>query len=93
MIEAVADESSPWGTEGLLSFGPYPAVTLAEAREKRDGARRQIREGKNPSLEKRRAAVQAKAAAGITFALVAEEVIAKREREGLAPATAVKLRW
>ena len=81
------------GIDGLLSFGPYPEVSLAEAREKRDGARRQIREGKNPSLEKRRAAAQAKAAAATTFALVAEEVIAKREREGLAPATAVKLRW
>ena len=81
------------GSEQMLSFGPYPEVTLVEAREKRDAARRQIRDGKNPSLEKRRAAVQAKVAAGITFAVVAEEVIAKREREGLAPATAVKLRW
>jgi integrase len=81
------------GKEGLLSFGPYPEVTLAKAREKRDAAREQMREGKNPSLEKRRAAIQAKAAAGNTFALVAEEVVAKREREGLAPTTAAKLRW
>jgi integrase len=81
------------GKEGLLSFGPYPEVTLAAARAKRDAARRQIREGKNPSLEKRRAAIQAKVAAGNTFAVVAEEVVAKREREGLAPTTAVKLRW
>jgi hypothetical protein len=27
------------GREGLLSFGPYPEVTLAKAREKRDAAR------------------------------------------------------
>jgi integrase len=81
------------GKEGLLSFGPYPEVTLAEAREKRDKARRDIREGLNPSLEKRRAAIAARAAAGNTFALVAEEVVAKREREGLAPTTAAKLRW
>ncbi len=25
--------------EGLLSFGPYPLITLAEARDKRDQAR------------------------------------------------------
>ena len=81
------------GKEGLLSFGPYPEVSLAEARDKRDKARRQMREGLNPSLEKRRAAVAAKAAAENTFAVVAEEVVAKREREGLAPTTAAKLRW
>jgi len=81
------------GKEGLLSFGPYPLITLAEAREKRDKARRQIRDGLNPALEKRRAAIAAKAAAANTFALVAEEVVAKREREGLAPTTAAKLRW
>jgi hypothetical protein len=81
------------GKEGLLSFGPYPLITLAEARDKRDRARRQIRDGLNPALEKRRAAIVAKAAAANTFALVAEEVVAKREREGLAPTTASKLLW
>ena len=81
------------GKEGLLSFGPYPLITLAEAREKRDQARRQMRDGLNPSLEKRRAKIAAQAAAANTFALVAEEVVTKREREGLAPTTAAKLRW
>jgi hypothetical protein len=81
------------GKEGLLSFGPYPLITLADARDKRDRARRQMRDGLNPSLEKRRATIAAKTAAACTFAVVAEEVVAKREREGLAPTTAVKLRW
>jgi hypothetical protein len=81
------------GKEGLLSFGPYPEVTFAAAREKRDEARRLIREGKNAALEKRRAAIAARAAAANTFAIVAEAVGAKREREGLAPTTAAKLRW
>jgi len=81
------------GKEGLLSFGPYPLISLAEARDKRDKARRQIRDGVNPALERRRAATVAKAAAANTFELVAEEVVAKREREGLAPTTASKLRW
>jgi integrase len=81
------------GKEGLLSFGPYPLITLAEAREKRDSARRQMRDGLNPSLEKRRTAIAAKVAAACTFEIVAEEVVAKREREGLAATTAGKLRW
>jgi integrase len=81
------------GKEQLLSFGAYPAVTLAEARERRDAAKRQLAEGKSPAMEKKRAAIAARAAQGNTFAKVAEEVIAKREREGLAATTAGKLRW
>jgi integrase len=81
------------GREQLLSFGAYPAVSLAQAREKRDAARKQLAEGKSPALEKRRVAVAARAAQDNTFAKVAEELIAKREREGMAPTTAGKLRW
>ncbi len=81
------------GREQLLSFGAYPAVSLAHARQKRDGAKRQLAEGKSPALERKRAAIAAKASQESTFARVAEEVIAKREREGLAPTTAAKLRW
>ena len=81
------------GKEGLLSFGPYPEVTLANARDKRDEARRQMRDGRSPSVEKRRAAILANAAAGNTFAVVAEEFVAKREAEGLAATTSAKLRW
>ncbi len=33
------------GKEKLLSFGPYPDVSLAEAREKRDQARKVIAAG------------------------------------------------
>jgi integrase len=81
------------GREQLLSFGSYPAVSLADARQKREDAKRQLAEGKSPSLEKKRAAVASKAAQDNTFAKVAEELIAKREREGMAPTTAGKLRW
>lgn len=43
------------GKEKLLSFGAYPEVTLAEARERRDAARLQLRDGEDPAAEKRRA--------------------------------------
>lgn len=43
------------GKEKLLTFGPYPQVKLSEAREKRDEARRQIRENVDPSGGRRRA--------------------------------------
>nr|WP_313958558.1 Arm DNA-binding domain-containing protein [Novosphingobium sp. 9] len=43
------------GVEQLLTFGPYPEVKLSEARDKRDDARRQIREHINPAGARRRA--------------------------------------
>jgi integrase len=81
------------GREQLLSFGGYPAVSLVLARERREEARRQLAEGKSPAMEKRRAVMLARVAQDNTFAKIAEEVIAKREREGLAATTAGKLRW
>jgi hypothetical protein len=41
------------GKEKLLSFGPYPSVGLAQAREQRDAAKALLRAGKDPSLEKK----------------------------------------
>lgn len=60
------------GREKLLTFGPYPDVKLTEARDKRDEARRQLRENVDPSGARKRAveakaAAQAQAAQGETF--------------------------
>ena len=41
------------GKEKLLSFGPYPQVSLANARDQRDAAKALLREGKDPALQKR----------------------------------------
>jgi integrase len=61
------------GKEKLLSFGAYPEVTLAEARERRDAARAMIRDGRDPAIEKKRAAVTARSKAAHTFESVARE--------------------
>ncbi|GKW25438.1 hypothetical protein PEC311524_30320 [Pectobacterium carotovorum subsp. carotovorum] len=37
------------GKENRLAFGPYPQTTLAEAREKRDAARKLLASGISPS--------------------------------------------
>ena len=34
-----------------LAFGVYPAVSLAKAREKREAARKQLRDGIDPGAE------------------------------------------
>ena len=41
------------GKEKLLSLGPYPGVSLIDARAKREEAKAKLREGKDPSVEKR----------------------------------------
>ena len=41
------------GKESRLSFGAYPQVTLAEAREKRDAARKLLKSGICPSLPRK----------------------------------------
>jgi integrase len=41
------------GKEKLLSFGPYPEVSLVGARALRDAARVTIREGKDPGIAKK----------------------------------------
>lgn len=59
------------GREGKLSFGVYPAVSLKEARDRRDEARRQMRDGIDPGVHRK----IAKNADANTFKVVAEEWI------------------
>ncbi len=81
------------GKEQQLTIGTYPEIGLKEARERRDAARKVIAEGKDPSTEKKRDKIAAAISAGNTFKVVAEEFIAKRQREGMADATVAKCRW
>lgn len=81
------------GKEGLLSFGAYPEISLKDARSSRDDARKLLAHGRNPALEKRRAAEAATVSAANTFKAVADELIAKSEAEGQAVRTTAKARW
>lgn len=81
------------GKERLLSHGQYPDVTLAQARQKRDEARAQLAEGKDPAVEKKLAQINAETQARTTFKHIAEEYIDNMEERGRAPATMVKKRW
>ncbi|WP_374527274.1 tyrosine-type recombinase/integrase [Novosphingobium sp.] len=73
------------GKEKKLALGTYPEVTLAEARKRRDKAREQLAEGKDPGREKAREKAQRHIEAGNTFELVAREYFAKRKRDGDRP--------
>jgi integrase len=80
------------GKQKLLALGPYPTVTLVEAREARDAARKLIANGTDPSVQRRLGKIAA-AAGGNTLREVAEELLAKQAREGRAEMTTEKNRW
>jgi len=80
------------GKQRQLTFGPYPAVTLLEAREQRDAARKQLRAGIDPAMARKRQKADAEAPPD-TFKAVAQEFVAKAKREGKAKATIIKKEW
>lgn len=81
------------GVERKLAIGSYPEITLAEARSARDAARRQVAHDIDPNFAKRQARIEASMRAENSFAKVAEELIAKREKEGVSPRTLEKYHW
>lgn len=54
-----------------LAFGSYPSTSLGEARAMRDAAKALLRDGKDPSVEKRLAITEQETASANTFETVA----------------------
>lgn len=81
------------GIERKLAIGPYPEITLAEARAARDKARKQLSQSVDPNVAKRQERIKAIISAGNSFAIVAEELIDKKAKEGLTVPTVEKMRW
>lgn len=81
------------GKHRTLAFGAWPEVSLADARGKRDEARRLIAAGTDPSHERKVSQAKARLEENDTFKAVALEWIAKQEREGIAEITLGKMRW
>src|SRR5215213_5671843 len=61
------------GKQKTLALGAYPAVSLADARKKRDSAKAQLADGIDPAVAKKAAKRVAKAAASNTFEQIARE--------------------
>ena len=81
------------GKEKLLSLGPYPVTTLADARRKRDEAKRLLATGTDPSAQKRQDKIAAGTAARNTFGAIVEEVLSNKEANQAASSTMDKNRW
>jgi integrase len=61
------------GSEKTLSFGQYPEISLLEAREARDAAKKLLRQGKDPSVQKRVDKLTVATSAADTFEVLARE--------------------
>jgi integrase len=81
------------GKEKKLALGRYPDVPLKDARERCAEARKLIAAGIDPSEKKRADRLDATLKAATTLKAVADEYIAKCEREGRADVTVGKARW
>jgi len=77
----------------LLALGQYPVISLADARTKRDDAKRLLAEGIDPSVERKAERRDARIARSHTFEAVAKELMDKFEAEGDAPTTLKKKQW
>lgn len=80
------------GKEKLLAIGVYPDVPLAEARDERDKARSQLRQGLDPSAVKRFEKLKQRVAGAESFEAVAREWLSKQKTK-LSPATYDKALW
>lgn len=71
------------GKATMLALGEYPGMGLAEARAARDKAKTQLKGGANPLHVSRATRLAIAAQTENTFGVIADELLAKRAREGL----------
>ena len=67
------------GKENRLSFGTYPDVGLADARDKRDAARKLLAAGTDPGESRKAERIAGAERAANSFEVVAREWLAKRD--------------
>ena len=70
------------GKEKRLIFGSSPEMTLSEARERRDSARRQLRDGIDPALAEKRKKFVNSSPSTLTFETFARSWYALKARDG-----------
>jgi integrase len=68
------------GREGVLALGVYPEVGAAEARARRDEAKRLLRDGIDPATKRREEKAKRRSDAENTFEAVAREWISKQAK-------------
>ncbi|VXA55272.1 Integrase [Acinetobacter proteolyticus] len=66
------------GKEGSISFGDYPAISLAEARKKKDEVKSLLAKGINPVQQKKQEKLDRQREAVNTFKAIAEEYVTEK---------------
>lgn len=79
------------GKANMMSLGPFPVVSLKEARDQRDQIKKQIIAGINPSLRKKLDRISA--CSPNTFGAIADEYLANLKANEAAEITISKNRW
>lgn len=80
------------GKRKTLSMGTYPDTGLADARARRDEARKLLAAGVDPGEQRKAVKLAGAERAANSFAVIAEEWLAKQAGR-MAPATLAKARW
>lgn len=81
------------GKQKLLAFGAYPAISLSDARRKRDGAKALLAVGIDPSVRAKQDKLAKQESDALTFRVVAAECLEKMARDGKATTTRNKAEW
>jgi integrase len=81
------------GQQRTISFGRWPEVSLADARERLIKARRQLSDGIDPSEQVKLDKIKASIAQADTFKAVSDEWLEKVGLEARAPMTIRKYEW
>ncbi|CDX20206.1 putative integrase; KpLE2 phage-like element [Mesorhizobium plurifarium] len=78
------------GKQKLLSLGSYPVISLADARQARDEAKRLLKAGADPAQQRK---FQKANSPKDTFRSIADEYVEKLKKEGRADRTISKVKW
>jgi hypothetical protein len=81
------------GREKMLSLGGFPDVTLAQARERRDAARRLLADGIDPARQREEDKRAQASVNANTFGVLSDEYIQRLADQGAAESTLSKNRW
>lgn len=81
------------GKEKTLAFGSYPLIGIADARMKRDDAKRLLADGIDPSAKRAERRVIAFTEARTTFGLIAGEYLDRMRERNASASTMSKTTW
>lgn len=81
------------GKQRELGFGPYPHISLLQARKKREAAKDLLRDGRDPAAERQREKQDEASRVETTFGAFAALYLDRLDKTGRAAPTIKKAKW